>query len=406
MLRACDALTLPVAAFALAAGGCARPLDASGSAPLVVEAWWVPSTEGLTWAEARAGLWWALSNLGAAPPADEAGLSHVVESEDGVMFTLDFGAVGLPEASLPAVEAALAPVRAWSVDEGPVDVGRILLATLYEPGRYYAITGACPTVEAWRGARQVADPPLYAVTLSLLVDGDRLVALNPAPAPTAAPDLSVLGWLAAEGEGSLADGSFVEEEFETADVMANGQARYAVYTQEGELRAAGAASPAGQPGKCMWCHEAGIQPGTPDNPSAEGYLDYDAFVAEVDAAEALLSVVRDAQPTALDWRYPTHEWAEHLTATFLEPAPARVAREWGVGIEEVYAEGLATHTNGEFPEWGELYTRADVDAARARRQPGWEPLALPPSDRELDPAWPLFGAEDLACSPSEATDAG
>jgi len=147
-------------------------------------------------------------------------------------------------------------------------------------------------------------------------------------------------------------------------------------------------------------HEDGIPPGRPDNPTVAGYLDYAAFAAEVEAAEARMATVREAQPTSIDWTYPTHELGEHLTATFLEPSPERVAREWGVGIEEVHAEGLATHTHGEFPAWGALYTRADVDAARAAREPGWAPLAVPESDRELDPDWPLTGAENLDCTPA------
>lgn len=393
-----------LAAFALAAtlAACTPPI-VDPEAPLVVPLRWIPGADGLGWDEARAGLWWALSNLGAAPPADEAGLVVEAEGDDGVTFTLDLGAVGFPAARLPAVEAAVVPVRARAMEAGAVDLGPFLLGTLYDPGRYYAITGACPTLEAWRAARQAPDPGRYAVTLSLLVAGDRLVTFNPAPVVDDADPvgaLAELGWLAEEGEGSLADGSFAASEYETVDLMANGQQRYAVYDATGALRAAGAESPAGQPGKCMWCHELHVQTGTPDNPSAEGYTSYAEFAAEVAAAEALLASAREATPNAVDWAYTTHEWAEHLTRGYLEPSAGRVAREWGVSVAEVEAEGLPTHDNAEFPEWGPLYDRVDVDLARAAREPGWAPLATPPSDRELDPAWPLAGVEGLDCRPA------
>ncbi len=373
--------------------------------PLVVPLWWIPGADALTWDEARAGMWWGLSNLGAAPPADEGALTGIEQTDEGVTFTLDLGAAGFPPARLPAVAAALAPVRAAAAIEGPVDLGRFLLATLYDPGRYYAITGACPTVEAWRAARQAPEPGLYAVTVSLLVEGHRLVELNPAPAPPASDPfasdpLSELGWLASEGEGSLADGTFEALEFETVDVMPNGQQRFAVYDADGALRAAGAESRAGQPGKCMWCHELHVQRGTSTNPSAEGYLPYEAFEAEVEAAEALLATARAGTPSAVDWAYDTHEWAEKLTLALLEPSPERVAREWGVSVDTVHAEGLPTHPHGEFSEWGPLYDRADVDRARADREPGWAPLPTPPSDRDLDPDWPLDGADGLDCAPA------
>jgi hypothetical protein len=398
---------LPVALLVpllLAISGCRPPdaVPALADDPLVVPVWWVAGGDDLGWDQARDAVWWALSNLGATPPEDEGGIRDVDEREDGVRFTLDLGAVGFPAASLPAVEEALIPVRDAARTEGAVDLGRFLMATLYDPGRYYAITGACPTLEAWRGARQVPEPGLYAVTVSLLVTDERLVALNPVLISAGAgagddPTLDALGWVASEGEGSLVDGTFTSHEFETVDVMPNGQLRFAVYDVDGLLRAAGATGPAGQPGKCMWCHELGVQEGTAENPSAEGYYTYDAFVAEVAAAEALLASTRATMPSAINWDYATHEWAEQLTMAFLEPSPARVAHEWGVSVESVTALGLPTHTIPEFPDWGPVYERVDVDAVAPG---GATTLATPPSDRDLDPTWPLVGLEGLDCAPA------
>ncbi len=377
-------LLLPLAACA--------PADEADD-PLVVDLAWYGDAPG-SWDEARAGLWWALSNLGAAP-TDEAALV-VTEEGDAVALTLDLAAVGFPEDRLPDVADAVAPVKAWS--EGPVDLGRFLMATLYEPGRYYAITGACATLGEWRAARQAAEPALYAVTVSQLVPGDRLVELNVAPTDGDVDGaVGSLAWLASEGEGSLEDASFAAHEFETVDVMANGQQRFAVYDGDGELRAAAALSAAGQPGKCMWCHEGNVQRGTPENPSAPGYLDHAAFVAEVEAAEAWMAAARATVP-AVDFSAATHEWAEQLSVGFLEPSPERVALEWGVSVDEVRAEGLPTHENAEYPDLGERYDRADVDAARARREPGWAPLDTPSSDREAAPDRALAGASP-ACTP-------
>jgi hypothetical protein len=348
---------------------------------------------------------------------DEAGLVVTGRSADGVTFRLDLGAVGLPEARLPDVAAAIAPIRAWSVDadsDGTEDLGRFLLATVYEPGRYYAITGACGTLGEWRAARGDAAPLLYAVAQSLLTDGERRVELNDPgeppvgdqPLEDAAARVIRLAFLAAEGEGSLAEGSFAASEFETVDLMPNGQQRFAVYDADGTLRAAAAETIAGQPGKCMWCHEDHVQRGSAENPSAPGYLDYASFAEKVDAAEAWMAVVRGEDPVVDYGTYAVHEHAERLTGAFLEPSPDRVAREWGVSVEEVLAEGLPTHASAEFPNLGPLFDRADVDAARMRREPGWSPFDAAPSDRELAADRPLVGAEHPAGTPGAGPDPG
>lgn len=345
---------------------CAAPLPDD---PLVVRLEWLPGV-GEAWEDAEVGLWWALSNLG-ADPADRGGLT--IEAEGATTtFTLDLGAVGFSDTALPWVEDAVAPLR----EDGAVDVARFLLATLYEPGRYYAITGACTTLPEWQ-ARLDAEPLEYAVTVSQLTPGDRLVRFN------AATTVERLAWEAGEGEGSLAAGDFVAAEHEVVDLMPNGQQRYAVYDHDGALIAAAATTAAGQPGRCMWCHELTVQRGTEENPSAAGYLDYAAFIAEVDAATTLIEGARTSSVITFG-DYTAHEHAEVLTRTFLTPTTDRVALEWGVSPAVIAGLGLPTHTDPELPEWGPVYTRADVDAARRDREPEWEPPAHAPDDRELE----------------------
>lgn len=353
--------------------------DGSGPVPLR----WVRGYEGDTWEQAQAGLWWQLANLGALPPADGAGLSVARADADEVQFTLDLDAVGFPEAALPAVHDAVGFVA--GTDEvavfGGLDLGAFFLKTLYEPWHYYAITGACGARDDWTAAHLAPDPARYAITESLLVAGDRLDQYTPAPASPAA-----VAHLVEEGEGAIADGSFVPVETESIDILPNGMLRYAVYDDAGEVRPWGEASPAGQPGRCMWCHEDHLQPGLATNTGVEGYVATADFLAEIDAQTDAVAVLRAGLSTALVWDPPdAHEDGELFTETWLLPSPGRLAREWAVDEGRVRdaldAVGATWTAHPEYPDFGELVSRADAERAFA--------ALLPTLDADAD--WPYAG---------------
>jgi hypothetical protein len=260
------------------------------------------------------------------------------------------------------------------------------MKTLYAPWRYYAATRACPTLTDWRNTHLAATPETYAVTVSWLVDGERKIRFN-------APDdtLAGMGLEVAESAGTFEDGTFDSgvTEVETIDVMPNGQQRFAAYDAAGELIPYATASPAGQPGKCMWCHEGTFHPGNPDNPGTDfgtaddPWLSRDAFAAEIDRLSHDLDSGRAQLPTVVDWdEYDVHEWGEHLSEGFLQPTPARLALEWDVSEGEVAerAAGIATHADEEAPELGTVYWRSDVDDLLASDT--FAPVRVPDSSRE------------------------
>ncbi len=361
------------------------PVDDSATLPdpLVVPLRWVRGYEGDTWAAARTGVWWQLAHLGAVPPPDEPGLTVVSESEDEVRFTLDLAAVGFPEPALGAVTEAVAFVP--TTDEqglyGGLDLGAFFLRTLYEPWHYYRVTGACGTDAAWRAAHLAPDPAVYAITDSLLVDGDRLNQYTRAPS-----EMADIAHVAEEGPGSIADGTFAPIESESIDLLPNGMLRYAVYDASGVLQPWATASPAGQPGRCMWCHEDHLQRGLETNPGVEGYVQAAEFVADVDAQTAVIATLRAGLPTAV-YADPVvaHAQGELLTETWLLPSPGRLAREWFVDearvADALAAAAVPTTTDPEYPEFGALVTRADADRVFAELLP----------TLVADPAHPLYG---------------
>ncbi len=304
---------------------------------------WLQGYPGETWVIAEEGLWWALSDLGAIP--GEGALEVVRASTDEVVFDLDLSRLGLADEALEPVRAELAE-SAEAEAFGAVDLGRFLLRTLYEPWRYYAITGACLS------RPEVPEAEYYAVTTSLLLGGDRLVSYTPDPGT-----LDAVLFLAGEGQGEIAEGSFVATEHETVSLLPNGQFRYAIYDEGGALIPAATVGPAGQPGKCRWCHEYHLQTGTPDNQSAEGYVDYARFIEQVAVATARSDEARAEVPMVAWPGDVAHDRAEWLAEAFMWPDAARVALEYG----DIDLEGLSSTDLVEYG-WTERYRRVDIDA--------------------------------------------
>ena len=138
---------------------------------------------------------------------------------------------GLSESALETVEDVLHELKESDPYQrfGSADLGRVLMRLLYEPWRYYAITGACTNVADWERQRLGDNTASFAITESMLVDGHRSLQYRSDP--------SDMGQIAGSprGSGSLEDDSFITETFEVVDVLPNGQPRYALYDASGVL---------------------------------------------------------------------------------------------------------------------------------------------------------------------------
>ncbi len=330
---------------------------------------WLGESDGLSDYQALSGFQWALSDLGAVP-VDAA----IRWDSEGGRVEVDPAGLGVEWYALETLAEATAELAASGEAEanGGVDLGRWLTRTLYDPLRYYTITGACRQFSSW--TQRLAGAAAFGVTESLSFDSDRLITFL--PDPVTADDVR---YAIGEGQGSLAEGTFVAEDYETVDILPNGQMRYAIYDGAGALAPLAASIPAGQPGKCMWCHEAGLM----HAPEQLGTgVSWSLLEQTVRKGDDLIRAQRRSVGGPVDYEnwVEVHEFAEALVEGFLHPAPARVAAEWGESEASVRALGLETHDVSEFG-WTERYARADVDAVAP-----YSVVPVPADVRDAPPA--------------------
>ena len=348
-------VTIAVASFS---GSCSDPLS-PGDPDLSIEVRWSRSHEGESRTDVETGVLWALSFLGAALPAEGV---HPV-SWRGDVLTLHLDRAGLGAGSLPSWKRLLAAMKATEEyrARGGLDVGRFVALTLCSSNHYYALTGADSRFEQAH-ARHSFARERAAIVESGVSRGQRLIEV--AEGATEAD----IAFIAHEGTGSIALATFVPEEHELLDVMANGQLRFALYGADGALKPAASRTltAAGKPAKCLWCHEISLQPPFDGRTSVAGHTSLGEFERLIAERMDALRSARSRLDSRIDFeRRQDHTYAELLYISFYEPSAERVAREWNVPVDRVQEAltGLPTHAHRELDFLGDrLYRRSDVDA--------------------------------------------
>lgn len=156
----------------------------------------------------------------------------------------------------------------------------------------------------------------------------------------------------------------------------------------------------------MWCHEAELHRAMTSNETVDPYISYTAFNIQIEEMQTIIDDTRSTLETSVDFdEYHVHTWGEQIVESFLTPPIARVAREWSMSVEEVEAVvadlSMETKEHEEYPEWGEVLVRADVDAAAVAIL-GWTALPTLNSARELEAGtaeWAELAAELTPCLP-------
>lgn len=327
---------------------------------LVINLRWVKSYPDETADDVITGLKWHLSFLGAMLP--KGSFENSIKWTSGKSLSLDLSGIGFNVKAESAIREMLDVLR--NSDEykrfNAIDVGRFVVLTLNSSYHYYSITGAETALSQIQN-KFFFESKMFPVTSSSIAYGHRLIRL-----PAMVKEWDDILFYASEGEGSIQDDTFVEREYEVLALMPNGQLRFALYDLDGNLKAS--ASPdltsAGKPAKCLWCHEVNLQVLHTVNEEVAGYFTPGEFLLRIEELNAVVKSYRNTLDSDIDFnKSHEHTKMELLYIGFMEPSAYRLSGEWGISMEAIKerVDDLETHYHHEFPFFGELYNRKDID---------------------------------------------
>lgn len=155
-------------------------------------------------------------------------------------------------------------------------------------------------------------------------------------------------------------------EYETINLMPNGQLRFGVYDTEGKLinSASPDVSNAGKPAKCLWCHESTLLPLFANQDNFPNFLPFISFRDSLTLFNKGLLNSQSGLSKGVDFsKKARHELTELQYISFMEPSLERLVIEWQMSEKEVLdrVNGLLSHQNHEFKFLGDLYDRNDIE---------------------------------------------
>lgn len=324
---------------------------------------WNKSYETQTREDVMRGLIWDLSWLGAELPKGSMERAVVFDPKDSTRFTINLDSVGFngrARSALYVICDSIMKSEEYKKYNG-IDAGKFVTLTLGTSAHYYAITGVPNSLNEFRNRYQIdTGAYVFGVTTSTISEGHRRILFS--------RDTSLFGcgFLSEEGRGSLDSGNFKAEFFECFDIMPNGQLRFMIYNEQGELVSGtpGHVGDAGKPAKCLWCHEIVIQPLFIENREVKGMLTNKGFLDIRDSMQMRLDRYRLTLSTDMNWKNRAdHTLGELLYITFMEPTLMHMENEWKMSESEVKAilGNIDKHPFEEFDYIGAVYRRHDVD---------------------------------------------
>lgn len=299
--------------------------------------------------KSESGLKWGLSYLG----ANSIDKGIVITNN---LLMLDVDLVGFKEAAeenLNILHEAIQNSEEYQRNNN-IDLGRYISLLIGSSDHYYAITGVAENLDDLLDQYTLYPEQGY-INQSSVSFLDRIIEFSKQI------DLNQV-FIAHE----ITTADQAAEEFETIEIMENGQLRFGIFDENGFRKPA--ANPmntnAGKPAKCLWCHESRIHVLLSEQNDTEGFLPRTQFKDSLLLYNSELITKRLDLDTGIDFNQTQeHTLMELLYISFMEPNAERLSLEWNLSKSEVInrlAE-FETHINQEFPFLGDLYDRNLID---------------------------------------------
>jgi hypothetical protein len=357
-------------------------LESTENDPLMINLYCPPAYASESQKDIKTGLAWTFSFLGAELPLGS--LNENMEWVDERTIKVNLGGLGFSNEAQSVLQDLIRKLKDSEEyrRHHSMDIGRFVTLTLNSSNHYYAITRAKPTFTEYLSGKTLNEKNA-AVLTSAIANGHRLIQVSDHRRP------DQLAFIAQEGTGSIEQNTFIAQEFETLDLMPNGQLRFALYDVSGNLKTS--ASPeltrAGKPAKCLWCHETSLQAPFVDDHQLDGFYSTQELKELIMSSMQIIAMSREELVSEIDFQAQAdHTKAELLYLSFMEPSASRISMEWRLPLDQTLEilRGLPTHSHNEFSFFAEnLYYRADVDRLapfesirppdNAREAGGYEP---------------------------------
>lgn len=312
---------------------------------------WHKSYEEDSIDKAVIGLEWALSYVGANTPCNASKNMQISENT----ITLHAQNIGFSHAANKVFEKLILKIKKTEAyrKNKTIDLGRFITLLLASPEHYYALIETPKTLKQLKENYTLNTQKGYINNSSVGLQ-DRVIYFSEAS------EFNQL-WISEEIDSITK----IIYEFETIELLKNGQLRFGIYDQKGIRKnvADKKHTRAGKPGKCIWCHESNLNQLFRDQKDVNGFLTSEALQQKIIASRDTFHANKKQLKYNIDYsKKQQHTLTELLYISFLEPSSQRLSLEWQMEEWEVKKKlkGLKTHQHHEFPFLGDLYHRIDV----------------------------------------------
>ena len=297
------------------------------------------------------GLKWALSYCGAILPSSTNG---IIVSENTI--TIDLKNIGFTETAYQKLLTLSDKIKAspkYKITSS-VDLGRYVTLLIGASEHYYEITGIPSTLNELVSNYELLPTKGY-INNSMIASNHRLIQFS---------KQNGFNQLYISTELDSISGKILE--YETIEIIPNGQLRFGIFDEKGKriLAANSKHTAAGKPAKCIWCHESVYNPLFSKQKNVENYLTQHELQNQIKSDNEMLQKRRSKLQSEINYNNKQdHVYTELLYISFMEPSAERLSLEWNVPINEVKMKlyGLQTHIYEEFPFLGNLYHRNEIE---------------------------------------------